>query len=73
MKKINQQIQTLEKDIEKIELTFSKIKKKKLYNISNLLKLKYLFKSSNVIKKYLFLFNIGLNGDKKNPEFFDVY
>ncbi len=72
MKKINQQIQTLEKDIEKIELMFSKIKKKKLYNISNLLKLKYLFKSSNVIKKYLFLFNIGLNGEKKNPEFFDI-
>ena len=30
MKKINQQIQTLEKDIEKIELMFSKIKKKKI-------------------------------------------
>jgi hypothetical protein len=72
IKKINQHIISLEKDIENLELKLSKIKKKKIYNISSILKLKYLFKSSNVIKKYLFLFNIGLNGEKNDSEFFDI-
>ena len=83
LKKTNHQITAIEKEIESIESNISKVNKKKSYNISSIIKLKHLFKSSsqNILfwnsKKYSFLFNLkekwGLN-DKKNinDDFIDV-
>lgn len=74
-KKINTYLTDLENEIEIIQLNSTKIKKKKLYNISSIVKLKYLFKSSNIIKKYLFLFDVGVGGvdaEKKHTEFLDI-
>ena len=62
----------IEKEIEKFEVNLSKIKKKKLYNMSSIIKLKNLFKTSNIVKKYLFLLNIGLEGEKMNSEYLDL-
>ena len=83
LKKTNHQITAIEKEIESIEYNISKVNKKKSYNISSIIKLKHLFKSSsqNILfwnsKKYSFLFNLnekwGLNNEKKiYDDFLDV-
>lgn len=63
LKKTNHQINAIEKEIENIENNIAKVNKKKSNNISSIIKLKHLFKSSSQTvlfeksKKYLFLFN----------------
>ena len=64
--KINKNILEMEKEIEQIQVSISKINKKKLYNKLSLIKIKNLFISTNISKKYLFLLNFELNPKKTN-------
>lgn len=59
-------INTLEKDAERIEKDISKVNKKKIYNILTILELKTLFKPSNKNKNCLFLLNPEWVGEKNN-------
>ena len=80
LKKTNHQITDIEKELESIENNISKVNKRKSYNISSIINLKHLFKSSSQAvllgnsKKYSFLFKLngkwGLN-DKNNID--DVF
>jgi len=83
LKKSNHQINIIEKEIESIENNISKVNKKKSYNISSIIKLKNLFKSSSQAiifgnpKKYSFLLNLNEKwdfNDKKNNnnDFIDI-
>ena len=69
---INNDIIIIAKEIENIEVNCSRINKKKLYNMSSIIKLKYMFKSSNISKKCIFLLNTGFNGEIKNLEYLDL-
>ena len=69
---INNDIIIIAKEIENIEVNCSRINKKKLYNMSSIIKLKYMFKSSNISKKRIFLLNTGFNGEIKNLEYLDL-
>ena len=69
---INNDIIIITKEIENIEVNCSRINKKKLYNMSSMIKLKYMFKSSNISKKCIFLLNTGFNGEIKNLEYLDL-
>ena len=69
---INNDIILIAKEIENIEVNCSRINKKKLYNMSSIIKLKYMFKSSNISKKCIFLLNTGFNGEIKNLEYLDL-
>ena len=69
---INNDIILIEKEIENIEENCSRINKKKLYNLSSIIKLKNMFKSSNISKKCIFLLNTGFNGEIKNLEYLDL-
>lgn len=59
-------INTLEKDAERIEKDISKVNKKKIYNILTILELKTLFKPSNKNKNCLFLLNPEWVGEINN-------
>ena len=70
--KINKHILSIEKEIEEIDINIAKINKKKLYNMSSMIRVKNLFKSSNLSKKYLLLLNSGLNNKPMSLEYFDL-
>ena len=61
----------LEKDIELIQKNIAKLKKKKIYIISSILKFKKLFTSDN-LEAYKYILNIGLNGPKNNYDFIEA-
>lgn len=69
---INKDLIIIAKEIENIEVNCSRINKKKLYNMSSIIKLKNMFKSSNISKKCIFLLNTGFNGEIKNLEYLDL-
>ena len=70
--KINKHLLSIEKEIEEIDINIAKINKKKLYNMSSMIRVKNFFKSSNLSKKYLLLLNSGLNNKQMNLEYFDL-
>lgn len=71
--KINRHIISVEKELEKIQNKIAKINKKKLYNLSLIIKEKSnLTQSTNINNKYLSLLNIGLNNKTINSDFFDL-
>ena len=70
-KKINNKIDILEKDIESINKNITKIKKKKIYLITSIIKYKKLFKKS-FFEQYKSLLNIGLIGPKNNCDLLDT-
>jgi len=70
-KKINNKIDILEKDIESINKNITKIKKKKIYLITSIIKYKKLFKKS-FFEQYKSLLNIGLSGPKNNCDLLDT-
>ena len=70
-KKINNKISELEKEVELNYKMINKIKKKKIYAISSILKFKKLYKKEN-LEQFKSLLNIGLNGPKDNYDYFDI-
>ena len=64
--KINKHLLEIEKEREQIQINISKINKKKLYTKLSILKIKNLFISTNISKKYFFLLNFELNPKKTN-------
>ena len=64
-KKINQQMDICENEIEFINKEITKIKKKKLYSISSIIKFRKLYKQP-IFEQYKSLLNIGLTGAKDN-------
>ena len=64
-KKINYKMDILEKEIEFINKEITKIKKKKLYSISSIIKFSKIYKQP-FFEKYKSLLNIGLTGPQDN-------
>ena len=70
-KKINNKISILENKVEVNYKMINKIKKKKIYAISSILKFKKLYKKEN-LEQYKSLLNVGLNGPKDNYDYLDI-
>ena len=64
-KKINQQMDICENEIEFINKEITKIKKKKIYSIASIIKFRKLYKQP-FFEQYKSLLNIGLSGPKDN-------
>ena len=62
-KKVTNKISELEKEVELNYKMINKIKKKKIYAVSSILKFKKLYKKEN-LEQFKSLLNIGLNGPK---------
>ena len=70
-KKVTNKISELEKEVELNYKMINKIKKKKIYAVSSILKFKKLYKKEN-LEQFKSLLNIGLNGPKDDYYFLDM-